>query len=99
MSRYPYPAVYILTNKPRGTLYIGSTNDLSRRIFEHKQGILSGFAARYRCHKLVWYEPHSLMINAIQRERTLKHYIRQWKIDLIETDNPDWSDLYLTLNC
>jgi putative endonuclease len=96
-GRFAYIAVYIMADGVRGTLYIGSTNDLPRRVYEHREGLLEGFTKTYGCTRLVWYEPHDLMTSAIQRERTLKHYVREWKINLIERENPHWDDLYPSL--
>ncbi len=87
-------AVYIVTNKPRGTLYIGKTSDLTRRIYEHKQKAVDGFTEKYNCSNLVYYEMHEDVRLANQREATLKHWLRDWKIALIEKDNPGWKDLY-----
>ncbi|WP_248307680.1 GIY-YIG nuclease family protein [Bosea sp. FBZP-16] len=86
--------VYIMTNKPRGTLYIGVTAELARRVSEHR--LLQGrsFTARYNLDKLVWYEPHETIELAIQRETSLKRYGRSWKIELVEKDNPNWNDLF-----
>jgi putative endonuclease len=89
--------VYIITNQKRGTLYIGVTSDLERRIYEHREGITPGFAWKYGCTRLVWYEDHSDISAAIQREKSLKRWYRQWKIELIESANPDWRDLYYEL--
>jgi putative endonuclease len=86
--------VYILANKPFGTLYIGVTNDLLRRVFEHKQGAVEGFTAKYRLHDLVYYEVHETIEAAIMREKLLKRWRRDWKIDLISAANPEWGDLY-----
>jgi len=96
-GRFAYIAVYIMADGARGTLYVGSTNDLPRRVYEHREGLLEGFTKTYGCTRLVWYEPHDLMTYAIQRERTLKHYVREWKINLIERENPLWQDLYPSL--
>lgn len=85
---------YILASKPRGTLYIGVTNHIARRAFEHRAGVVEGFTKRYGIHRLVHYEPHATARDAIQREKTLKHWIRAWKVALIEEQNPDWRDLY-----
>jgi putative endonuclease len=85
---------YILASKPRGTLYIGVTNDIARRAYEHRQGLGDGFTKRYGVHRLVHYEPHETARNAIQREKTLKHWVRAWKVALIEENNPAWRDLY-----
>ncbi|MDH6206580.1 MULTISPECIES: GIY-YIG nuclease family protein [Rhizobium] len=89
--------VYIVTNQKNGTLYIGVTSDLERRIYEHREGLTPGFAWKYGCTRLVWYEEHWDIGSAIQREKSLKRWYRQWKIDLVETMNPNWNDLYLTL--
>jgi putative endonuclease len=86
--------VYIITNHKRGTLYIGVTSNLERRIWEHREGINKGFAAKYGCRQLVWYEEHDGIGTAIQREKSLKRWYRNWKIELIEGFNPDWRDLY-----
>ena len=86
--------VYILANKPGRTLYVGVTNDLTRRIFEHRRGIVSGFAKRYDVKILVYYEQHDTAPLAIQREKNIKHWPRERKIDLIQSINPDWRDLY-----
>jgi len=88
------PAVYILTNERNGTLYIGVTSDLVKRIWEHKNNLVEGFTKRYSVHHLVWYELHENMNSAIEREKNLKEWKRAWKIKLIEEDNPKWSDLY-----
>ncbi len=86
--------VYILANKPRGTLYVGVTNDLLRRICEHRQGLAAGFTKRYSVHMLVYHERHDTPHAAIQREKNIKHWPRAWKIDLVLTINPQWRDLY-----
>ena len=88
--------VYILANKPHGTLYIGVTSDLATRVYEHREGLLPGFTSRYGCSTLVWYEEHDNIGSAIQREKSLKRWYRDWKIRLIEGTNPDWRDLYKT---
>ncbi|ANM03201.1 excinuclease ABC subunit C domain-containing protein [Rhizobium phaseoli] len=89
--------VYIVTNQKNGTLYIGVTSDLERRIYEHREGLTPGFAWKYGCTRLVWYEEHWDIGSAIQREKSLKRWNRQWKIDLVAAMNPEWDDLYLTL--
>ena len=89
--------VYLLTNKPRSTLYVGVTNDLVRRVFEHREGLVRGFSAKYGCKILVWYELHETMIEAITREKQIKAGSRAKKLALIDTLNPDWKDLYETL--
>jgi putative endonuclease len=92
------PAVYIMTNKRNGTLYTGVTADLSRRSWEHREGILPGFTKKYELKLLVWYEHHDLMTDAIAREKQIKAWKRIWKIELIEKRNPTWRDLYEDLN-
>ena len=86
--------VYILASKRNGTLYIGVTNNLTRRVYEHKNGIIEGFTKKYRVHKLVYYEHVEDIESAIQREKRLKTWHRDWKIRLIEETNPNWEDLY-----
>ena len=90
--------VYILTNRPNGTLYTGVTADLSRRVFEHREGCGNAFTRRYGLTRLAWYEHHDDIRAAIQREKNLKHYSRAWKVRLILAMNPDWQDLYETLS-
>jgi putative endonuclease len=92
MSRQP--AVYILTNKNDGTLYIGVTSDLVKRVYEHKSHVITGFTHKYNLQRLVYFEMHNDMVSAITREKQLKKWNRPWKIELIETHNPDWKDLY-----
>ncbi|OGM91909.1 hypothetical protein A2755_00920 [Candidatus Wolfebacteria bacterium RIFCSPHIGHO2_01_FULL_48_22] len=86
--------VYILASKRNGTLYIGVTSDLKKRIHQHKQGLIEGFTKKYKVHALVYYEQTSDAYAAIQREKQLKNWRREWKINLIERDNPEWDDLY-----
>jgi putative endonuclease len=86
--------VYILASKPRGTLYVGVTNDLVRRVGEHREGMVAGFTKKHGVKQLVYYEAHDLMSLAIQREKNFKHLVRQWKVDLIEEMNPKWDDLW-----
>jgi putative endonuclease len=88
---------YILASKPRGTLYIGVTNGLPTRVEQHRSGKGSAFTRKYGVHTLVWFEQFANVRDAIQREKTLKHYVRDWKINLIERTNPHWLDLYPTL--
>ena len=88
---------YILASRPRGTLYIGVTNGLIRRIEQHHAGEASAFTRRYGVHMLVWYEEFANVREAIQREKSLKRYNRAWKINLIERTNPHWLDLYPSL--
>ena len=99
VTRDGYIAVYIMASRMHGTLYIGVTSDLARRVYEHREGLSPGFTKRYGCKRLVWYEPHERMDAAIQRETSLKRWSRDWKTTLIERDNPLWADLYETLNC
>ena len=86
--------VYIMANGLRGTLYIGVTNDLVRRAYEHREGLINGFSKRYGVKSLVHFELFDDVEAAIRREKRLKHWNRQWKIDLIERLNPEWDDLY-----
>ena len=88
------PAVYILASKPNGTLYIGVTSNLIKRIWEHKNDMVEGFTKRYNIHRLVWYELHETMESAITREKRLKNWKRKWKLELIESSNPKWQDFY-----
>jgi len=90
--------VYMLTNKKSGTLYIGVTSDLVKRIYEHKTKPIDGFTKRYNLDKLVYYEIHNSIREAIVREKQLKNWHRQWKINLIEEHNPDWDDLYAAIS-
>ena len=92
-----HPAVYILASKRNGTLYIGVTSDLVKRIWEHKNNVVEGFTKRYGIHTLVWYELHESMQSAIEREKKLKEWKRAWKMELIEASNPNWHDLYETI--
>ena len=86
--------VYILANNRNGTLYVGVTSDLVKRIWEHKNDVVEGFTKRYGVHSLVWYEEHDSIENAIQREKNIKRWYRDWKLELIEQFNPTWRDLY-----
>ncbi|MDB5456228.1 MAG: hypothetical protein JWP92_1813 [Caulobacter sp.] len=89
-----YAAVYMMANQPLGTIYIGASGYLPRRIWEHREGLLPGFTKTYKLTRLVWYEPGDDIEAVPRRERALKRYPRQWKINLIERDNPHWDDLY-----
>jgi putative endonuclease len=91
------PAVYILANKRNGTLYVGVTSDLVKRIWEHKNNMVEGFTKHYHVHQLVWYELHESMESAIMREKRLKDWKRVWKLELIESKNPDWLDMEDTI--
>ena len=88
--------VYMLSNG-RGTLYIGVTSDLAGRIWQHREGVAEGFSKRHGLKRLVWFETHDDIAAAIAREKALKRWLRQWKIDLVERGNPGWDDLYETL--
>ena len=90
--------VYILASKRNGTLYIGVTNDLARRVYEHRSGAADGFTKKYGVHQLVWYETHSDIEIAISREKTIKRWPRKYKMNVIEQMNPSWEDLYQQLN-
>ncbi|WP_373084172.1 GIY-YIG nuclease family protein [Zhongshania sp.] len=92
-----HPCVYILANKPHGTLYIGVTSNIVSRIYQHKGDLLAGFSRRYSVHRLVYIELHQDMYAAITREKQLKRWKRAWKIRLIEDKNPEWRDLYSEL--
>lgn len=86
--------VYILCNKRNGTLYIGVTSELIKRIYEHKNNLVDGFTKKYNVHRLVWYEIHTTSETAINREKHIKKWKRKWKLELIEKNNPEWNDLY-----
>ena len=91
------PCVYILASRRNGTLYTGVTSGLVKRVWEHKSDVAEGFTKRYGVHRLVWFELHENMLDAIAREKAIKEWKRKWKLDLIETANPDWHDLYFDL--
>jgi putative endonuclease len=88
------PCVYILASAPRGTLYTGVTSDLIQRVWQHRQDLVPGFTKRYRVHTLVWFEQHPDMLSAITREKAIKTWTRAWKLQLVESTNPEWNDLY-----
>jgi len=88
------PCVYILASRRNGTLYVGVTSDLVKRVWEHKSDIVEGFTERYSVHILVWFEQHDTMESAISREKAIKEWKRRWKLELIERQNPEWRDLY-----
>jgi putative endonuclease len=90
--------VYLMTNRRNGTLYLGVTSDLARRAWEHRESLIDGFTKQHGLTRLVWYERHDDIRLAIQRETTMKHWPRAWKVRLIHGMNPDWDDLYETLN-
>ena len=86
--------VYILASRRHGTIYVGSTTDLVKRIWEHKNKVILGFTSKYNINQLVYYELHQNIIEAAQRERRLKNWCRKWKLNMIEKFNPAWRDLY-----
>jgi len=88
------PAVYILASKRNGTLYVGVTSDLKKRVWEHKNDLVEGFTKRYGVHQLVYYELHGEIMSAIRREKQIKKWNRSWELELIERQNPDWRDLW-----
>jgi putative endonuclease len=91
------PCVYILASGRNGTLYTGVTSDLIKRVWEHKSDFVEGFTKRYSVHTLVWFEVHTEMEAAIAREKAIRDWKRRWKLELIESTNPAWRDLYLDL--
>jgi putative endonuclease len=91
--------VYIISNKCRGTLYVGVTNNLQRRLMEHKNGVVEGFSKKYNLKELVHVECYENVFNALKREKQLKKWNRNWKIELIEKRNPKWDDLSLRFFC
>ena len=86
--------VYILSSKRNGTLYTGITSDILKRVYEHKHGLVEGYTKKYKVHYLVWYEIHQSVESAITREKQIKKWKRNWKLQLIEKENPEWMDLY-----
>ena len=88
------PCVCILAKERIGTLYVGVTSDLAKRVWEHKNNCIDGFTKKYDVHTLVWYELHETMESAISREKAIKDWKRAWKLKLIEESNPEWRDLY-----
>ena len=94
MNRY---FVYILSSTRNGTLYVGITNNLKRRIYEHKNGLVEGFTKKYKVHELVYFEQTDNVYSAIQREKQIKKWNRQWKIELVEKENKNWEDLYFKI--
>jgi putative endonuclease len=87
-------AVYIMASRRHGTIYIGVTSDLIGRVHEHREGVIPGFTKTYGCRRLVWYETFETITGAIHREKALKRWPRDWKLNLIERTNPVWGDLY-----
>jgi len=90
--------VYMMASQRNGTLYTGVANDLARRAFEHREGAVPGFTQKYGVNKLVWYESHEDIATARSREHSITRWKRAWKLNVIEAMNPDWNDLYETLN-
>jgi putative endonuclease len=95
LTRFYY--VYLLASGRNGTLYVGVTNDLARRVGEHKEHVVPGFTKRYNVTRLMWFEQHNSVEAAITRERQIKAWKRQWKIDLFRETNPHWDDLYFSI--
>lgn len=90
--------VYILFSQRNGTLYLGVANDLVRRVFEHKNKLVEGFSCKYDVDKLGYFEEYASIADAIKREKQLKPWKREWKLELVEKFNPDWRDLYVDIN-
>ncbi|POO57675.1 GIY-YIG nuclease family protein [Agrobacterium rosae] len=86
--------VYMMSDKPRGVIYTGVTGDLAGRVWEHRNAVQKGYTEKYRAKSLVWFEAHPNIVLAIQREKSLKRYLREWKIRLVEELNPTWLDLF-----
>ena len=91
---YLTAAVYMMASRKHGTIYIGVTSNLLGRVVQHREGLKDGFTKTYEIKRLVWFERHESVIPAIQREKSLKKYRREWKINLVERDNPNWDDLF-----
>ena len=92
MARFDFIATYIMANRKNGAIYTGSASDLPVRVGQHKQGVGADFTKKYGCFTLVWYERFDSMVLAVKREKQIKRWTRQWKVDLIEADNPQWLD-------
>ena len=88
------PCIHLMASRRNGTLYVGVTSDLAKRVWQHKADMVDGFTKRYGVHTLVWYEAHDSMESAIRREKPIKEWKRKWKLELVEKDNPEWKDLY-----
>jgi len=88
------PCIHLMASRRNGTLYVGVTSDLVKRVWQHKVDMVDGFTKRYGVHTLVWYEAHDSMESAIRREKPIKEWKRKWKLELVEKDNPEWKDLY-----
>ncbi len=89
----PFIAAYMMANRPQGNLYVGVTRNLAQRVQQHRDGTFPGFTREHGLKRLVWYEPFEAITDAIHREKALKRYLRDWKINLIERENPHWEDL------
>ncbi|WP_043318650.1 GIY-YIG nuclease family protein [Microbulbifer sp. HZ11] len=94
MTGLTQPCVYLLANQRNGTLYTGVTSNLVQRIWQHKEGVVEGFTREYGVKNLAWYELHDTMESAIRKEKAIKNWRRSWKLNLIESSNPEWRDLY-----
>jgi len=94
VTRDGFIAVYMMASGKHGTLYIGVTSDLARRAWEHRESVIPGFTERYGCTRLVWWRQFETITAAIQVEKTMKRWLRGWKVDAIERDNPHWDDLH-----
>jgi putative endonuclease len=94
MARREFIAVYIMASRRNGTLYLGVTSNLPRRVYEHREELIEGFSREHGCKTLVWFEQHEEVGRAIDREKELKKWRRVWKLELIEKSNPQWRDLY-----
>ncbi|MFA5677983.1 MAG: GIY-YIG nuclease family protein [Pseudomonas sp.] len=92
------PSVYIMASRRHGTLYVGVTSNLTQRVWQHREGVVEGFTRQYQVKILVWYELHPTMESAIRREKTLKKWLRPWKVELIEQRNSAWRDLWFELH-
>jgi putative endonuclease len=92
MEKHYY--TYILASKRNGTLYVGVTSDLIKRVYQHRKNLVDGFTSKYQVHRLVYYEQYRNVLSAIQREKRLKEWQRKWKLALIEKHNPEWRDFY-----
>jgi putative endonuclease len=92
------PCVYIMASARNGTLYLGVTSNIIKRVWEHKNNVVDGFSKQYKTHILVWYEIHPTMDGALHREKAIKKWNREWKLKMIEITNPEWVDLYNELH-
>ncbi|MCF8708874.1 GIY-YIG nuclease family protein [Rhizorhapis sp. SPR117] len=90
------PTIYIMASHKNGTLYTGVTSNLLKRVYEHRLGLIPGFTTDYGVKRLIYFEQHATMVSAIGREKQIKKWVRQWKVHLIEQNNPDWDDIAVT---